>query len=124
MLVEFLDIISIDKKPFAENLRLNIQPESHQLRLKVTYINGDEKTPIDMVIFKWLPRIEKLNMSIMIDGKELISKTEFVVKMSFDIFKRQIKISGTVAGQDIKVTIRDFKELLEIPKQLSFLSSK
>ena len=120
MLVEFLNVISVDKKLFAENLRLNIQPETHQLRLKVTYISEEQKTPVDIVVFKWTPKLEKLNMAMVIDGKEMTTNTNFLLKLSYDIFKRQLKLSGNIAGNDVKVNITNMQDFLEIPKQISF----
>lgn len=118
MLIEFMDVISVDKKPFAENLRLNVQPKTKQLRLKVTYINDDVKTPVDIVVFKWVPNIEKLSFGITIDGKELTTETSFVIRLSFDAFKRQLKITGNVSGRDINMTVSNMKNVLEIPKAI------
>lgn len=120
MLIEFLNVVSVDKKPFAENFRLNIQPANHQLRLKVTYINGEDKIPVDLVVFNWSPKIEKFTLGISIDGKEMTTGMNFLVRLSYDVLKRHIKLTGNVAGKDIKFNITSVKDFLEIPKEITF----
>ena len=72
MLIEFLDTILVNKTPVVENVRLNLQPMKCQLRLKLTYIEGEVKTPLDFVVFNWSPQLDKLALSIKIDGKEYV----------------------------------------------------
>ena len=119
MLIEFMNVITVDKKPFMEDVRLNNQPANRQLRLKLTYINGETKTPIDLVIFNWAPKIEKFNLAISIDGEERTTNTKFIIKVSYDVFKRQINVNGKVDDTDLKLSISNVKELMELPKHLA-----
>ena len=119
MLIEFLNVIYVDKKPMAENIRLNIQPLTHRLRLKITYISGEEKTPIDVVVFKWSPKLDKLALSITIDGKDMTTNTDFLIKLSYDVLKRQLKLTGRVGDEDVKIHITNIRDFMEIPKLVS-----
>jgi len=119
MLIEFLNQVTVDKVPLVENIRLNIQPLSHQLRLKAIYLNGENKTPVDFVVFNWTPKLDKLQLAILIYGKELTTGTEFHCKLSYDIFRKHMKLSGRIAGKDVKITIASMKEFLEIPRYIT-----
>ena len=114
MIIEFLDTILIDKSPVADNLRLNIKPETRQLRLKLNWLNQDRNIPIDLVIYNWSPYIDKLKFNLSIDGKELTSNKSFIVDLSYDIFKRRIKVKGNIGEEDVKYTASNIKDLLEI----------
>ena len=118
MLIEFLNTVMIDKKPFAENVRLNIQPPNKQLRLKATYFDGEDKLPID-IMGKWTnPKIEKLSVSMIINGIDMTANKDFLLKINYDIFKWQGKVVGKVSGKDVEIQISSIKDLLEIPKYI------
>jgi len=119
MLIEFLHQVTVDKTPLIENIRLNIQPMSHQLRLKAVYLNGEIKTPVDIVVFNWTPKLDKLSLAISIYGKELTTGTEFHCKLSYDVFRQQLKLTGNIAGKNMKIIIASMKDFLEIPKYLT-----
>lgn len=125
MLVEIIDnAIYIDKTAIAENCRLNIQPKNHQLRLKITYINGEVKTPIDIVIFNWSPKLDKLALSISINGKEMTTDTKFLLKLKYDVFKRQLKLAGKVGSEDVNILIANIRDFIEIPKLIEKITKK
>jgi hypothetical protein len=118
MLIEFPNIISVDKNPMVENVKLNIQPESHRLRLKAAYLNGEEKTPVDIVIFNWQPKLDRLALSIIIDGREMTTNTNFLLKLKYDVIKRHLTLSGNIGSETIKTNINTAKDFLEIPKHI------
>jgi len=120
MLIEFLDTIQVDKAPFAENFRLNINVKERQLRCKVTYIANDgKKIPIDLVVYRWALNFEKLSPGISFDGKELITGNDFSLKVSYDVMKRQVKVNGKIATKDIQLQLKNAKDFLEIPKVIA-----
>ena len=118
MLIEFPNTILIDKNPMVENIKINIQPDTHRLRLKATYLNGEEKTPVDIVIFNWQPKLDRLALSIIIDGREMGTNTNFLLKLKYDVIKRQLILSGNIGSDDIKSNITNIKDFLEIPKHV------
>ena len=118
MLIEIPHMICIDKNPIVEQIRLNIQPKDHQLRLKATYTNDSNSIPVDIVVFKWTPKLDKLSLSLAIDGKELTTNSDFLIMISYNVIKRHIKLSGNVAGKSIDMTVASIKDFLEIPKLL------
>lgn len=103
----------------VENIRLNIQPMSRQLRLKATYLSGEVKTPVDLVVFNWTPKLDKLSLAISFYGKELTTNKDFLCKLSYDVFRQHVKLSGSIAGNDVKISINSMKDFIEIPKYLS-----
>lgn len=120
MLIEFLSTISIDKKPFAENLRLNVDAKAKQLRLKVTYITNDgNRFPIDLVVFRWDLSLEKLSLSISFDGREMNTGNDFQIKFMYDVLRKQIKVVGKVSNRDLSIYVKSARELLEIPKAIA-----
>lgn len=123
MIIEFLNVVMIDKQPFAENVRLNIQPTTKQLRLKATYFDDKGGSiPID-IIGRWtIPKIEKLSLSMNISGIDMITNKDYLLKINFDIFKWQAKVVGKVSGKDIKIQASSIKDLLELPKYIKSLN--
>lgn len=120
MLIEFLDTIKVDKAPFAENFRLNIDVKDRKLRCKVTYINNDgEKIPIDLVVYKWALNIQTMNPGISFNGKELNTGNDFSIVISYDVLKRQVKVTGTIGWSDISMELKSVKDFLEIPKAIA-----
>ena len=122
MLVEFLSTITVDKKPFAKNLRIKILPKTHQLRIKVSYINCDSEVPIDIVIYDWSMKFEKLNIGIVIDGREMVTNTQILLTISYDVLKRHCKLTGKIGNENIKFTINSLEDILEIPKHTALRS--
>lgn len=118
MFIDVPGLIQVDKQPLAENLKLNIIPEKCQLRFKAEYFNKDQKTPVDIVVFKWTPRLDKLCLAITVDGREMTTNTNFLIKISYDVIRRQLKISGNIHGREIKRYISSVAEILEIPKDI------
>ena len=116
MLIEFPQAISVDKNPLVKDIRLNVQAEKHQLRLKAEYIHGELVTPVDLVVFRWTPKLDKLSLSILIDGKELTTQTDFLIKLSYDVIRNNLKLSGNIAGKEIKKNLTSIQDFLEIPK--------
>ena len=121
MLIEFLNNqVVIDKVPLIENFRMNVQPETRQLRVKATYL-GVVKTPVDLVVYKWTPGIDKFKLAISVNGIEMVSNNKFDVKIYFDIIKRKVKIMGSINNNPIEYDIHNIKEFMEIPYKLSSL---
>lgn len=108
--------ITVDKQPFIQDLRLNIQ--GHQMRLKAIYVNGDSNIPIDLVVYKWSVKLDKFQLCIIVDTEELTTKTSAVLKLSYDVLKQRATVSGNIGDKHIKKHITGIKDFLEIPKAI------
>lgn len=118
MLVEFLDSISIDKKPFIKNLRIKIDPQKHQLRLKAQYIIDNNDVPIDVIVFNWDLKFDKFNPILNIIGEERVTKNRFCLNISYNLFKQKLKVNGHVNGIEKSFNVNNIKDFLNIQKML------
>lgn len=95
MLLEILkEPILVDGVERVKDVRLNIA-SNHQMRLKATYLSEGDDDPIDIVVYNWtVPKMEKLSLSISIDGKEMLRNIKFELKLSYDFLRRSWRLKG------------------------------
>lgn len=116
MLIEILkEPILVDSKPVLKNVRLNIV-ENNQLRLKATYLgqqDGAEDSQVDIVVFRWtIPKLDKLAISISIDGKEMLRNLSFGLKLSYDFLHREWRLKGKFGSRQVNQTLESISSIL------------
>lgn len=120
MLIEILkEPILVDHVPVVQNVRLNIAA-NNQLRLKATYLNqsGPEEH-VDIVVFRWtVPKLDKLALSITIDGKEMLRNLAFSLKLSYDFLHREWRLRGRFGSNAVNKKLEAISDIMLIVREL------
>lgn len=115
MLIEILkEPILVDSKPVLKNVRLNIV-ENNQLRLKATYLGQQDgaEEQVDIVVFRWtIPKLDKLSISISIDGKEMLRNLPFGLKLSYDFLHREWRLKGKFGNRQVNQTLESIGSIM------------
>lgn len=119
MLIECIgNPIKADGEEVLKDLRLNLAP-NHQMRIKVKYLFEESEVPVDIVIFNYSsPRLDKLSLSISIDGKEMTHKINFRVNLAYSFMTHKWTLKGTVGGNPVKKELSTFLEIFQVIKEL------
>lgn len=119
MLIEFLkEPILVDSVPVVKNIRVNIAA-NHQLRLKATYLRqSDPDDHVDIVILRWtIPTLDKLSISITIDGKEMLRNLAFSLKLSYDFLHREWRLRGKFGADAVNKKLGSIGDLITIVRE-------
>lgn len=119
MLIEFLkEPILVDSVPVVKNIRLNIAA-NHQLRLKATYLQqSGPEDHVDIVILRWtIPTLDKLSISISIDGKEMLRNLAFSLKLSYDFLHREWSLRGKFGTKAVNTKLESVASLITIVRE-------
>lgn len=119
MLIEILkNPVMVDGIEVLNNIRLNVT-DQHQLRLKMTYIDSNKvESDVDLVVFNWTaPKLEKLSLSISIDGKEMLRNIRFNLRLSYDFFKRSTKLRGKFGPHTVNKDLSNISDILMVVRE-------
>lgn len=120
MLIEVLkEPILINGVPSIKDIRLNVIDNQNQFRLKSTYIAEDkEDVHVDIVVYNWtIPKLDKLALSISIDGKEMLRNIKFELKISYDFFKRRWRAKGNFGNNVVNKDLESFMDIIMIIRE-------
>lgn len=112
MILEIKEPIKVDGNNIIKNLRLNMKPKDHQLRLKLIYLITGTELPLDLVIYKWTnPKLDKMSLSIDITGEELSKKLSIRARLAYDFLRKSWKIKGNIGTRSID---RDLSSVISV----------
>lgn len=120
MLIEILkEPILVDSVPVVQNVRLNIAA-NNQLRLKATYLNQNApEEHVDIVVFRWtIPKLDKLSLSITLDGKEMVRNLAFSLKLSYDFLHREWRLRGSFGTTAVNKKLEAVSDIMLIVRDL------
>ena len=84
-------IVLVDNTPIINGFRLNIDPKSHQIRLKTSVFDNESLIPIDIVVTNYSNIISNLStISLNVTGIELNTHINFNIKISINLLKKTI----------------------------------
>lgn len=109
--------ILVDKKPFIEDFRINVDPSRQLLRLKTKYVMlNQEQESVDLALAYTKPQISLPLVVIELTGQELLRNIEFNLTLSFHLLKMRFHIKGRFGGKKIDdqpTGIIDFLKLIK-----------
>lgn len=104
--------ISVDKKPWIKEMKLNIK--NRQFRLKFYDSSTETEYLVDLAVIEWKPHLHvgfNPSVQLILVGQDCISKDMFNLTFSFDL--KAIQINGDYGSKRILESIpyKEFQKL-------------
>jgi hypothetical protein len=110
--------IIIDKNPYIQDLKINIDILQRLLRLKLKYIIPEGLEPVDLAMSYDIPQVSitSASISIKFTGKELLKNISFQEELSFNLVNKTFHLKGIFGTKNINQKITKISDILEIIK--------
>lgn len=105
--------VTIDGEPFVQDIEMNIPNNDPRLKVKLIYLNGDEKIPIGVLIDRYtLPELDlgSTGISITVVGSEYKRQIPFSLDIGYNFIKRTWFIKGYINYQPVDEQFKSMKE--------------
>lgn len=119
MLLEFVENkVIVDKNPYIQDVKLNVDIMDQLLRLKLKYITPEGLQPIDLAMSFNAPQVSISSASITIkfSGKERIRNIFFQEELSFSLLQKSFHLKGNFGTKFINQKINKISDILDIIK--------
>lgn len=118
----FLEInenkIIVDKNPYIQDIKINLDAWQQLLRLKLKYITLEGLEPVDLAMSYNIPQVSitSASISIKFTGKELLRNISFQQELSFSLLHKTFQLRGIFGTRNIDQKIARISDILEIIK--------
>lgn len=110
--------IILDKIPYIQDVRFNLDVRQQLFRLKLKYITSTDLEPVDLAMKYHIPKISVTSASISIcfSGRELIRDISFHEEITFSLFNKTLHVKGNFGTKEINQKVDNIADILNIIK--------
>ena len=106
----------VDKNPYIQDVKLNLDVLAKLLRLKLKYITPEGLEPVDLAMSYDVPKVSvsSVSISVKFSGKERIRNISFQEELSFSLLKQSFHLRGNFGKKQIDQKINKASDILDI----------